>query len=89
MSKRNGILGVLAVGLILLLLSCAGVISDFLAGLKLDMDGLLLISVSLTMALVFAIMVFMLLKQEGWLGRHKSAESAPPAGSSQTAAGHK
>jgi hypothetical protein len=83
MSKRNGILGVLAVGLIMLLLSFAGIISDFLAGLKLDMDGLLLISVSLTMALVFAAMIFFLLKQEGWLGGHKAAESAPPAAAGQ------
>lgn len=79
MSKRNGILGVLAVGLIMLLLSCAGIISDFLAGLKLDMDGLLLISVSLTMALVFAVMIFFLVKQEGLFGGRKPDDSAPPA----------
>jgi hypothetical protein len=79
MSVRHGILGVVAVGFIMLLLSFAGIISDFLAGLKLDMDGLLLISVSLTMALVFAAMLVWLAKQEGWLGRRKSAEQTAAA----------
>lgn len=61
----------------MLFLSFAGIISDFLAGLKLDMDGLLLLSVSLMMALVFAVMLFVLARQEGWLGGHKSAQSTP------------
>jgi hypothetical protein len=76
MSVRQGILGVIAVGLIMLLLSFAGIISDFLAGLKLDMDGLLLLSVSLMMALIFAAMLFFLIKQSGLLGGRKLEDQA-------------
>jgi len=76
MSVRKGLLGVAAVAVVLILFSCAGIISDFLADLKLDMDGLLLIACSLMTALIFVAMLFVLAKQEGWLGKHKPADTA-------------
>lgn len=79
MSAKQGIAGVAVVGLVLLALSFAGAISDFLTGLLLNIDGLLLIAVCLMMALIFAGMLVLLAKQEGMLGRHKSADSAPAA----------
>jgi hypothetical protein len=70
---------VVGVGLFLLVLSLIGVAADFMYDLKLDMDGLLLISVCLMMALVSAAMLFFLAKAQGWLGKSKSAPPAAPA----------
>jgi len=69
---------VLGIGLVTLILSLVGVAADFMFELKLDMDGLLLISVCLMMALVSAAMLFFLAKDQGWLGKGKPA--APTAG---------
>ena len=68
--------------LITLVFSFAGVVFDFLMGLALDIDGLLLLSVSLMMVLIFAAMLYVLAKQAGWIGAMKSADAAPakPAG---------
>ena len=63
-----GILEVVGIGLVMLVLSLIGVVADFMFDLKLDMDGLLLISVCLMMALVSAAMLFSLSKDQGWLG---------------------
>jgi hypothetical protein len=77
---------VVGVGLFLLVLSLIGVAADFMYDLKLDMDGLLLISVCLMMALVSAAMLFFLAKGQGWLGKPKSAAPAPPAAAAPAAA---
>jgi hypothetical protein len=77
--SSSGILTVVGVGLFILGVSVIGVVADFLFDLKLDMDGLLLISVCLLMALVSAAMLFFLAKSMGWLGKTKSAPAAAPA----------
>ncbi len=81
MSEKSsfGILEVLGIGLFILVISVIGVVADFLFDLKLDMDGLLLISVCLLMALVSAAMLFFLAKDQGWLGKSKSAAATAPA----------
>jgi hypothetical protein len=88
MNTRNGYLIVAAIVLVTLVFSFAGVIFDFVMGLALDIDGLLLLSVSLMMVLIFAAMLYVLAKQAGWIGAKKSAEAAPakPAGTSSTPA---
>jgi hypothetical protein len=86
MSTKHGILGVVAIALITLLISFAGVISDFVLGLARDIDGLLLLSVSLMTALIFAAMLYVVAKQAGWIGANKSAGgAASPSGDSKTA----
>lgn len=77
--SSSGILTVVGIGLFILGISVIGVVADFLFDLKLDMDGLLLISVCLLMALVSAAMLFFLAKAQGWLGKSKSAAAAVPA----------
>jgi hypothetical protein len=74
-----GILEVVSIGLFILVVSVIGVVADFMFDLKLDMDGLLLISICLLMALVSAAMLFFLAKAQGWFGRNKSAAVAAPA----------
>jgi hypothetical protein len=88
MNTRNGFLIVAAIVLVTLVFSFAGVIFDFVMGLALDIDGLLLLSVSLMMVLIFAAMLYVLSKQAGWIGAKKSAETAPakPASTSSTPA---
>ncbi len=85
MNTRTGYLTVAAIVLITILVSFAGVISDFLMGLGLDMDGLLLLSVSLMMALIFAAMLFLVAKQAGWIGARKSGDAASPKPGSKPA----
>ena len=78
-NSSSGILTVVGVGLFILAVSVIGVVADFLFDLKLDMDGLLLISVCLLMALVSAAMLFFLAKAQGWLGKSKSPAATTPA----------
>lgn len=79
MDKANsfGIWEVAGIGLIMLLLSFGGIAADYLLGLKLDMDGLLLLAVCLMMVPIFLIMLYFLARQFGWIGGHKSDDSAP------------
>ena len=86
MNTRTGYLTVAAIVLITILISFAGVISDFLMGLGLDMDGLLLLSVSLMMALIFVAMLYVLAKQAGWIGAKKSGDAASPKSGNKPAA---
>ncbi len=83
MTARQGILGVVVVGLIMLFLSLGGVASDFLTGLTLNIDGLLLLAISLMGAAIFLGMLFFLAKSEGWLGKRKEAAAPAPAAKAQ------
>jgi hypothetical protein len=84
--SKFGLMEVLGIGLVTLILSLVGVAADFIFDLKLDMDGLLLISVCLMMALVSAAMLFFLAKDSGWLGKPKTKTPAPAASSAPAAA---
>jgi len=78
MTKKHGVLGLVAICLVVLALSASGVASDFLTRLGLDLDGLLLILSSLLMGLLFLIMLFVIAKDQGWIPqRHKKAVEAP------------
>jgi hypothetical protein len=77
--SSSGIPTVIGVGLFILAISVIGVVADFMFDLKLDMDGLLLISVCLMMALVSAAMLFFLAKDQGWLGGKNKSATAPAA----------
>jgi len=65
--------------MVMLVLSLAGVASDFLTGIALNIDGLLLLAVSLLVALIFLAMLFFLAKTEGWLGKPKDANASAQA----------
>ncbi len=80
--KKEHVLGLVAICLVIVVLSFSGLASDVLTRLDLDLDGLLLIMVSLLMAGLFLLMLFMIAKDQGWLpGGHKteSAAAAPGA----------
>jgi hypothetical protein len=66
---------------VLLVLSIWGVVGGLSARLFGDIDGLLMLAVSLMIAVIFALMLFMLGKEQGWFDRRgKSGGSGPPAG---------
>lgn len=79
MKKEHGILGLVAICLVMVALSVSGLASDVLTRLDLDLDGLLLIMVSLLMAGLFLLMLFIIAQEQGWLpGSHKSKSAAAP-----------
>jgi len=80
MKKEHGILGLVVICLVIVVLSVSGLASDVLTRLDLDLDGLLLIMVSLLMAGLFLLMLFIIAKEQGWLpGGHKKESAAAAA----------
>jgi hypothetical protein len=78
MSKEHGLLGLLALCVITLILSFAGLIADFATRLIGNIDGLLLLMISLMMAGLFFGVLYSIAKEEGWLpARRRAAEAAP------------
>jgi hypothetical protein len=80
MTKTHGVLGLVGICLLIVVLSAAGLASDFLTRLGLDLDGLLLILCSLLMGLLFLMMLFVIAKDQGWIPqRHKTEAAAASA----------
>ena len=62
-------------------LSILGLIGGFSTRLIGSLDGLLMLAVCLMTALIFARLLFVLAKEQGWLGKHgKGDGTAPEAG---------
>ena len=82
MKLAHGILGLALICVIVIVLSVAGAVFDFTSHLGLDMDGILLLLTCLTMGGLFALMLLLIAKEQGWLpARHKQAPTTPPAAS--------
>jgi hypothetical protein len=80
MTKTRGVLGLVGICLLVLVLSAAGLASDVLTRLGLDLDGLLLILCSLLMGLLFLIALFSIAREQGWIpARAKKESAAAPA----------
>jgi hypothetical protein len=79
MTKKHGVLGLLGICLLMVVLSAAGLASDFLTRLGLDLDGLLLILCSLLLGLLFLIMLFVIAQGQGWIPERHKKEPAPAA----------
>ncbi len=78
--KKEHVMGLVAICLVIVVLSVSGLASDVLTRLDLDLDGLLLIMVSLLMAGLFLLMLFVIAKDQGWLpGGHKTETAAAAA----------
>ena len=73
--KKEHVLGLVAICLVIVVLSVSGLASDVLTRLDLDLDGLLLIMVSLLMAGLFLLMLFLIAKEQGWLPASHKKES--------------
>jgi hypothetical protein len=80
MSQRED-LSLVAICLVVILLSIAGLVADVLTGLLGTLDGLLLLLVCLLMIAIFSPPLIALAKQEGWLpSRGKKAAKDPGEG---------
>jgi hypothetical protein len=88
MNKTHGVIGLVAICLVVLALSAAGVASDFFTRLGLDLDGLLLILASLLMGLLFLIALVSIAKDEGWIPQRHKKETAAAAPAAKPAAPH-
>jgi hypothetical protein len=62
-----------AVVLVLSLLGIVAGVSRYLLG---SLDGILMLGVCLMMALIAAILLLLLAKEQGWLGKHKQEETS-------------
>ena len=79
MTKKQGVLGLVGICLLVLVLSAAGLASDVLTRLGLDLDGLLLILCSLLMGLLFLIVLFSIAREQGWIPARAKKESVAAA----------
>jgi len=71
------LLVICAVMLVLSILGIAGGLSPRLRG---SLDGLLVVAVCLLMAVIFGILLFVLAKERGWIGkRGPDGDAAPPS----------
>jgi hypothetical protein len=81
MTKEHGLLGLLAICVVVEILSFAGLASDFVTRLIGNIDGLLLLFICLMMLGLFTGMLFSIVKAEGWVpSRHHSPEAASGSG---------
>lgn len=86
MNKTRGVMGLVAICLVVLVLSATGIASDFFTRLGLDLDGLLLILTSLLMGLLFLIALLSIAKDEGWIPQRHKKEAAVAAPAAKPAA---
>jgi hypothetical protein len=78
MTQKQGVLGLVGICVLIVVLSGIGVASDFFTRLGLDLDGLLLILVSLLMGLLFLMTVVSIAREQGWIPQRHKKESVPP-----------
>ncbi len=79
MKVVHGILGLALICLVIIALSVAGAVVDFTSHLGLDMDGILLLLACLAMGGLFALMLLLIAKEQGWLPSRKKQPAANPA----------
>jgi hypothetical protein len=81
MNGQENPVELLVICAVMLVLSVLGILGGLSPRLFGSLDGLLIVAVSLMMALIFGILLFVLAKQRGWLGkRHPdSGAAAPPS----------
>jgi hypothetical protein len=78
--KKEHVLGLVGICVVILLLSFAGLASDFVTRLIGNIDGLLLLFICLMMLGLFAGMLLAMGKEEGWLPSRHHAEAASNPG---------
>ena len=83
MNGKENPVELLVMSVVMIVLGILGVIAGFSRDLRGGLDGLLLLFVSLLMALIFAILLFVLAKGQGWIGKRSKdggTQTAPAAG---------
>ena len=81
MNRQENPVALLVICAVMLVLSILGILGGLSTRLIGSLDGLLILAVCLMTALIFAVLLFVLAKQRGWLGRRGSdGDSATPGG---------
>jgi uncharacterized RDD family membrane protein YckC len=81
MNGKENPIELLVICALMLLLSIVGIVGSLSTPLRGNLDGLLMLAVCLMTALIFAILLFVLAKQRGWLGKRSAGGgSSTPAG---------
>jgi hypothetical protein len=76
MTKQQGVVGLLGMCAVVLVLSVAGLASDFVTHLVGNIDGLLLLMICLMMGGLFSLMLFQMAREESWLPSLHKKQSA-------------
>ena len=80
MNGKENPLELLVMCAVLIVLAVLGIAGGFSRGLLGSMDGILMLGVCLMMALIFALLLFVLAREQGWLGKKESgAGNTSPA----------
>ena len=78
MNGKENPLELLVMCAVMIVLSLLGIVGGLSRGLLGNMDGILLLGVCLMIALISALLLFVLAKEQGWIGKRKS-EAGPTA----------
>jgi uncharacterized RDD family membrane protein YckC len=79
MNGKENPIELLVICAVVLVLSLLGVLGGFSKGLFGNMDGILILGICLMMALIAAILLLVLAKQQGWLGKKSDGAGSTPA----------
>jgi hypothetical protein len=79
MNGQENPLELLIICAVMLVLSIVGILGGLSARLFGSLDGLLMLAVCMMIALIFAILLLVLAKERGWLGKrgHNGGAAAP------------
>ena len=78
MNGKENPLELIVMCAVMIVLSLLGIVGGLSRGLLGNMDGILLLGICLMIALISALLLFILAKEQGWIGKHKS-EDGPAA----------
>ncbi|HWF05973.1 MAG TPA: hypothetical protein VHA06_19955 [Candidatus Angelobacter sp.] len=84
MNNQQNPIELLIICAVIVILSVLGIVGGLSAKLFGTLDGLLMLAVCLMVALIFSLLLVVLAKDQGWLGKHR--QDGGPA--SPAAAGH-
>jgi hypothetical protein len=84
MSEQEKPVELLVMCAVIVVLSILGVVGGLSTRLIGSLDGLLMLAVCLMMALIFAVLLFVLAKEQGWLGKHRPNSGPTAAAGSGT-----
>jgi uncharacterized RDD family membrane protein YckC len=76
MNGKENPIELLVMCAVMIVLSVLGIVGGLSRGLLGNMDGILILGICLMMALIAAILLLVLAKQQGWLGKKSDGGSA-------------
>jgi hypothetical protein len=79
MNGKENPIELLGMCAVMIVLSILGIVGGLSRGLLGSMDGILMLGVCLMMALISALLLFVLAKEKGWLGKKAEAAGTTPA----------